>query len=195
MKKTVLLCLSAAIMLSSVSCAEHPIETTPVQTTMETSVSEQIITQKAPIFDYAATVIDANGKENVPYKSYVYFVLDGRVSDGPLMFLRMEEILPDWIEKGLIPDISLDEDSDVKFTCGECSSITHSGRFRMFVQMEDGTISQVYESEKAKLAAIYVYGKEHFAGKSVYITYGCMVSDLTNEGDRNDVSCIFRTNF
>lgn len=155
--------------------------------------SAQVI--KAPIFDYTTMVIDADGNEAAPYQSSLYFFLDGRVSDGPLMFSRMEDILPDWIAQGIIPDIALSENSEVHFTCGERSSVTHSGRFHMFVQMEDGTISQVYESEKATLSAIYAYGKEHLAGKTVYITYGCMVSDLTNEGDRNDVSCIFRTNF
>ncbi len=151
--------------------------------------------KKAPIFDYTAAVIDAEGCEIAPYQSSLYFFLDGRVSDGPLMFSRMEDVLPGWIEQGLIPDIALDENADVQFTCGESSSVTHSGRFRMFVQMEDGTISQVYEMEETTLSFVYAYGKEHLAGKTVYITYGCMVSDLTNEGDRNDVSCIFRTHF
>ena len=151
--------------------------------------------KKAPIFDYTATVIDADGNKVAPYQSSLYFFLDGRVSDGPLMFLRMEDVLPGWIEQGMIPEIVLGENSDVDFVCGEHSSITHSGKFRIFLQAEDGTVSRVYESEKTTLSAIYAYGTEHFAGKTVYITYGCMVSDLINEGDRNDVSCIFRTNF
>ena len=207
MKKMLLLSLLMSLMLSALSCAEHPIETTPAQTTetatateitsgeIDTTLPEQTNISKAPIFDYTATVIDADGNKVAPYQSSLYFFLDGRVSDGPLMFMRMEDVLPGWIEQGMVPDIALGENSDVNFVCGEHSSITHSGKFRIFVQGEDGTVSKVYESEKTTLAAIYAYGTEHFAGKTVYITYGCMVSDLTNEGDRNDVSCIFRTNF
>ena len=155
--------------------------------------SAQVI--KAPIFDYTATVIDADGNKVAPYQSSLYFFLDGRVSDGPLMFMRMEDVLPGWIEQGMVPEIALGENSSVRFACGENTLLTHSGRFRLFVQNEDGSISQVYELTDSALSDVYAYGKAHLAGKTVYVTYGCLVSDAENANDRNDVSCIFQTDF
>ena len=207
MKKLVLLTLIAALLLSAASCAEHPVETTPEETTAastnasETTASDIATTvaaeetQKLPIFDFTASVIAADGGEIAPYQSSVYFFLEGRVSDGILMFYRMEEVLPDWIEDGVIPRITLGENSSVRFACGENTLLTHSGKFRLFVQNEDGSISEVYELTDSALSDVYAYGKAHLAGKTVYVTYGCLVSDAGNADDRNDVSCIFQTDF
>ena len=151
--------------------------------------------QKAPIFDYTPLVVSADGRKIAPYASSIYFFWDGRISDGPLMFIRMEEKLPDWIEQGMIPSITLNENSSVQFICGENSTITHSGRFRIFVQNDDGTVTNVHEIENATLTDVYAYGKANLEGKTVFISYGCMIYDANNKDDRNDVSCIFCTSF
>lgn len=207
MKKLVLLTLIAALLLSAASCAEHPVETTPEETTATTTNASETTasnvettaaaeeTQKLPIFDFTVSVVAADGSEIAPYQSSVYFFLEGRVSDGILMFYRMEEVLPNWIGDGVIPRITLGENSSVRFACGENTLLTHSGRFRLFVQNEDGSISQVYELTDSALSDVYAYGKAHLAGKTVYVTYGCLVSDAENANDRNDVSCIFQTDF
>ena len=139
MKKLVLLTLIAALLLSAASCAEHPVETTPEETTAATTNASETTasdiattaaaeeTKKLPIFDFTASVIAADGSEIAPYQSSVYFFLEGRVSDGILMFYRMEEVLPNWIGDGVIPRITLGENSSVRFHCGENTLLTHSG--------------------------------------------------------------------
>lgn len=206
MKKFLVLIL-ASCLLCITSCAEHPVETTPEETTVATTNASETTasdvettaaaeeTQKLPIFDFTVSIVAADGSQIAPYQSSVYFFLDGRVSDGILMFYRMEEVLPDWIEKGMLPKIAIDERSSVRFTCGERSTLSHSGRFRLFVQNEDGTVVCAHEMEKASLSDVYAYGKENLSGKTVYVTFGCLVSDAENTADRNDVSCLFCTEF
>ena len=155
------------------------------------------------VMAYDALII-ASGEEYEPYTSTIYYQNPYMVGDGILMFVSMENQLPHWIAEGVLPEIPLDADSDVRFSYHEDAELQHTGKFRIYAQDEDGRFYMAAELLESDLSEVYAYGKANLAGKAVYITYPFMLkygdySHLTDSiwGDQavHDIMCIFKTTF
>ena len=189
---------------SETTVNDQPLET-DAETTSETAMSpeDRYNLGLEYVMNYRAVIV-AGDEEYEPYTSTVYYQNPYMVGDGLLMFVSMENQLPHWIDACVIPHISLHENSDVRFEYHEDAELTHTGKFRIYAQYENGVVTKIKEFANAELAEVYAYGKEHLAGKTVYITYPFMLqygdySDVTDGtwGDRavHDIMCIFVTAF
>ena len=155
------------------------------------------------IMDYEAFII-TDGEQYEPYSSTVYYQNPYMTGDGILMFLSMENQLPHWIADDMIPEIPINTSSEVSFDYHEAAELKHSGKFRIYIQNEDRTVTKVAELLGSSLPEVYDYCKGQFDGMTVYITYPFLLktgdySALTDGiwGDEavHDIMCIFKTTF
>lgn len=151
--------------------------------------------EKADIFDYTATVKTASGESVEPYTSTVYFRQEGYVSDGALMFIPVEELLPEWIAAGDIPLVDIGADSEVTFSCGDDLEIIHSGKFRLYAQNADGSVTKIGEMFDSALSEIYHYGKYNLTGQRIYISYPFLVRSTMENGVEHDIMCFICVDF
>ncbi|MBQ8495951.1 MAG: hypothetical protein IJ489_00650 [Clostridia bacterium] len=155
------------------------------------------------IMEYEAVII-TDGEEYQPYTSTVYYQNPYMVGDGILMFVSMENQLPHWIADDVIPYIPVNTSSEVSFDYHEEAELRHSGKFRIYVQNDDGSVTKVAELLGSTISEVYAYGKENLLGKTVYISYPFLLktgdySALTDgvfaSSATHDIMCIFKTSF
>ncbi len=149
------------------------------------------------VMHYTASVVTDEQKYS-PYTSTVYFQNKYMVGDGILIFSSMENVLPGWIEEDVIPLVRLNEHSVVNFGCHENAAISHSGRFRLYRQDEQGNVTKVEELLNADLSAVYAFGTEHCEGETIYIHFGFLVTTGDHDDGTyavHDVACLIKTNF
>lgn len=231
MKKILLFTLIFTLILSFVSCSDENVldstsdstsistslkeeettgtandtktETTATETTETTSFEDRYNLGMEYVMNYEAFII-TDSNEYKPYTSTIYYQNPYMTGDGILMFVSMENQLPHWIEEDVIPYIAIDADSDVHFEYHENTELKHTGRFRVYVQDENGRVSQVAELLNSSLKEVYAYGQENLSDRTVYISYPFMLqygdySHLTDGiwGDHavHDIMCIFKTSF
>ena len=181
-------------------------ETATTETTTATETthpSERYEIGMQYVRNYTACIV-TDGEEYEPYTSTIYCQNPYMTGDGILMFVSMEYQLPHWIEDDVIPFISLNENSDVRFVYHEDAELQHTGNFSIYLQKEDGSFYQAAELKQSNLSEVVAYGNEHFDGQTVYISYPFMLkygdySHLTDGiwGDQavHDIMCVFKTIF
>lgn len=176
-------------------------ETTVEETTM--SPEQRYELGMSYVRCYEAYIV-TGGEEYAPYTSTVWFQNPYMTGDGVLMFVSMENQLPHWIEDDVIPHIALAADADVRFEYHEETELQYSGKFKLYLQDENGVVTKVKEFENADLAEVYAYGKENLAGKTVYISYpfllrygdyGYLSDAMWGDHAAHDIMCIFATTF
>jgi hypothetical protein len=153
--------------------------------------------------NYEAYIV-TDEKDQAPYTSSIWYQNPYMTGDGILMFVSMENQLPHWIEEDVIPSVSLNENSTVRFVYHEDAELKHTGKFRIYVQDDDGRFYMEAELKNSNLSEVYAYGKENLSGKTVYISYPFMLtygdySYLTDSmwGTQavHDIMCVFKTAF
>lgn len=179
------------------------LETTTATETTATESIDRYHLGLEYIMEYEA-VIMTDGEEYKPYTSTVYYQNPYMVGDGILMLVSMENQLPHWIADDVIPYIPVNASSQVSFDYHEEAELRHSGKFRIYVQHEDGSVTKVAELLGSTISEVYAYGAENLAGQTVYISYPFLLktgdySDLTNgvfaSSATHDIMCIFKTTF
>ena len=110
----------------------------------------------------------ADGRRYTPYKSLVYAQTNGgAVADGELILRSTENVLPHWVEEGLVPQIYLSD--NMTLLCAD-APLTDTCTFSFFTR--DGDVyTKAATLTDATIDEVYRYGLEHFAGKGVYIRF------------------------
>lgn len=182
---------------------ENCSETSETTVEITTSYEDRYNLGMEYVMTYSAWIV-TDGVEYEPYTSMIWCQNPYMTADGILMFVSMENQLPEWLDEIVIPTIEIREDSDLHFEYHEMAELICSGKFRIYLQDENGVVTKVKEFENASLSDVHAYGNEYLAGKIAYITYPFRLEagDYSYLEDAmwgnhavNEVMCIFATNF
>lgn len=212
MKKCLLIALFFSFIFAFASCNERELpyedsteqseitcgssDTTGVCTGCTTSATEtQVTTETGAYVEtlsvFAAYISDTYGELISPYTSQVYLTSGSLNMDGVLMFQSLENVLPGWVENGLIPDIRIDDTSHIRISCAPVDNIeTIIGSFRILIYENDG-YQEVERLENSTIADVAAYVETLATDERVYIAFP--VTLKIDDENAHQIMCVFST--